>query len=139
MAQRNRDVDRERFWRLALAEFAASGLNVRAFCAREGLSEPSFYAWRREIARRDADAASGAARAEDPRGAPSKSAKQPQRSAPPKAMPQTAVVPQLIELVPQGGAAAPIEVATPDGFTIRLQNANQLGAVLAAFARRPAC
>jgi transposase len=27
---------------------------VRAFCERRRLSEPSFYAWRRELAKRDA-------------------------------------------------------------------------------------
>jgi hypothetical protein len=30
-----------------------SGLSVRAFCAREQVTEPSFYAWRREIGVRD--------------------------------------------------------------------------------------
>jgi hypothetical protein len=32
----------------ALARFRSSGLSVRAFCDRELLSEPSFYAWRAE-------------------------------------------------------------------------------------------
>jgi hypothetical protein len=32
-----------------------SGLSIRAYCARHGLSEPSYYAWRAEIARRDAE------------------------------------------------------------------------------------
>jgi hypothetical protein len=31
-----------------------SGLSVRAFCRQHNLSQPSFYAWRRTIAQRDA-------------------------------------------------------------------------------------
>jgi hypothetical protein len=31
-----------------------SGLTIRGYCLRHGLSEPSFYAWRGELARRDA-------------------------------------------------------------------------------------
>jgi hypothetical protein len=52
-----RDLKRERFWRGVLARFGASGLSVRRFCARERLSEPSFYSWRRVIGQRDAQAA----------------------------------------------------------------------------------
>jgi hypothetical protein len=39
-----------------------SGLSVRAFCREEKLSEPSFYAWRRTIAERDAELRSRAGR-----------------------------------------------------------------------------
>lgn len=42
------------FWRGHLARQPRSGLSIRAYCARQGLSEPSFYAWRAELARRDA-------------------------------------------------------------------------------------
>lgn len=55
MANRQRNAERERFWRSALKRQAASGLSVRAFCRREGLSEPSLYAWRTTVARRDAE------------------------------------------------------------------------------------
>jgi transposase-like protein len=48
-----RDRGKERFWRRAVRRWQRSGLGVRAFCAAEGLAEPSFYAWRRELARRD--------------------------------------------------------------------------------------
>lgn len=41
-------------WRDRVARWKASGLSVRAFCRAEGLSEPSFYSWRRTIAERDA-------------------------------------------------------------------------------------
>jgi len=33
------------------------GQSIRAFCDEHGLSEPSFYAWRRTIAERDQQAA----------------------------------------------------------------------------------
>ena len=47
---------KERFWRRMVRQWRKSGLSVRAFCAERGLSEPSFYAWRRTLAERDATA-----------------------------------------------------------------------------------
>ena len=47
---------KERFWRRVLRQWRGSGLSVRAFCEEQGLSEPSFYAWRRALAERDAAA-----------------------------------------------------------------------------------
>jgi len=55
MAEWKRDAEREAFWRRALARQRESGLTVRAFCRREGVSEPSFYAWRRVVRERDAE------------------------------------------------------------------------------------
>ena len=55
MAQgRTRDERKEQQWRRWLGEWQASGLSVRAFCARHGLTEPTFYAWRRVLAQRTA-------------------------------------------------------------------------------------
>ena len=56
MANVRRDLDKERFWRGVVRRHAASGLSARAFCRREKLGEPSFYAWRRTIRERDAAA-----------------------------------------------------------------------------------
>jgi transposase-like protein len=47
-----RDPSKERLWRQAVAEQRRSGQTVRAYCAQHGFSEPSFYAWRSELARR---------------------------------------------------------------------------------------
>lgn len=42
-------VDRDQFWRDAVAAFVASGLTVRAFCAARGLHERRFYTWRKTL------------------------------------------------------------------------------------------
>ncbi len=49
-----RDARKEQQWRRWIEAWRTSGLSVRAFCARHGLSPQSFYAWRRELQRRDA-------------------------------------------------------------------------------------
>lgn len=43
-------AERERFWRELLGRQARSGLSVRRFCGLEGVSEPSFYLWRKRLA-----------------------------------------------------------------------------------------
>ena len=48
-----RSKEKEAQWRKHLATYEKSGLGVRAYCKREGLSENLFYAWRREIRLRD--------------------------------------------------------------------------------------
>jgi hypothetical protein len=48
-----RDSRKEQQWRRWILQWHKSGLSVRAFCALNDLSQPSFYAWRREIKRRD--------------------------------------------------------------------------------------
>jgi hypothetical protein len=50
-----RDQRKEQHWREHIRDWQASGLCVRVFCVRRGLSQPSFYAWRRELQRRDSE------------------------------------------------------------------------------------
>jgi transposase len=47
---------KEQFWRRMVRQWRSSGLSVRDFCAESEIAEPSFYAWRRTIAERDAAA-----------------------------------------------------------------------------------
>ena len=46
-------VERQRLgedaWREVLAKFAGSGVSVRAFCAREGISHWTFNRWRKRL------------------------------------------------------------------------------------------
>jgi transposase-like protein len=49
----HRDPDKEKFWRRTLNEQAGSRQDVRGFCLAHGLTESSFYAWRRTIGERD--------------------------------------------------------------------------------------
>lgn len=46
--QRRRDAQA---WRELLGRFADSAVSVPAFCAREGISEASFYRWRSMLRR----------------------------------------------------------------------------------------
>lgn len=55
MSQRRvpRDAAKESRWREQVQAQALSGLSVRAYCRQQQLSEPSFYAWRKELAKRE--------------------------------------------------------------------------------------
>lgn len=54
MAQRLPDPSKELYWRRLLLQWRRSGLSIRAFCRDRAVAEPSFYAWRRTLAERDA-------------------------------------------------------------------------------------
>jgi hypothetical protein len=49
----HRGPERERHWRDAVADWKKSGQTIAAFCTARGLSQASFYAWRRKFARHD--------------------------------------------------------------------------------------
>jgi hypothetical protein len=59
--RQKRALELERRWRELLADHARSGLSIRAFCDQRRLNEANFYAWRRELAKRDAGRAKIAA------------------------------------------------------------------------------
>lgn len=57
-----RDRKKEAFWRGLVEGRSVSGLSVRAWCLKHSLRESSFYWWRRQLARRDAEVFSPVAR-----------------------------------------------------------------------------
>jgi transposase len=109
----NRRDAKERFWRQVIARHRASGLSIRAFCECEGLTESSFFLWRRELARRT----------------------EPGRAA------WATIVP--VRVVPDpSAAAAAIEIALPSGTVVRLRagfDEQALRQVLAALAEGQPC
>ena len=90
---RSRAATRE-LWLDRLARFPLSGLTPAQFCAQEGVSLPSFYAWRRRLTAPTPGptAAPDAGRPGEPRWLP----------------------------VRLSGAAAPLEVALPGGAILRI-------------------
>ena len=44
---------KEQLWREQVTSWQRSGLSIRQYCQQHQLNEPNFYAWRRELARRD--------------------------------------------------------------------------------------
>ena len=61
MPTRRPDPAREQLWRKRLARWKASGLHLREFCDRAGVTPTAFAHWRKEIAARDARWADAAA------------------------------------------------------------------------------
>jgi len=113
MASSKRSVEKEEFWRLVLAEHAASDLSVRAFCKREAISEASFYFWKRELVSRDAI----------PISQPKSPQFIPVRVVDPKPMPVVAD--------PIRSDSAVIEIGIPGGFTLRADAATDTERVAA--------
>jgi transposase len=54
MAKRQRDPERERFWRRTFSAWQASGQTIRQYCEQHDVTETSFHYWRRELRQRDA-------------------------------------------------------------------------------------
>jgi transposase len=54
MAKRQRNPDRERFWRHIFSAWQGSGQTIREYCEQHDLTQTSFHYWRRELRQRDA-------------------------------------------------------------------------------------
>ena len=102
----HRDAAKAKFWRQALRQFAASGQSVRAFRTQRGLSEPSFYAWRRTLAQREAAILAA-------------------KTGAPAASPAPAFVPIRLTATTSAGTTtpdtAPIEIVLPGGTRIHVR------------------
>ena len=114
MGNSNRSSEAESFWRSVHDKYRGSGLTVRAYCLRKDVSEASFYAWRKELAKRDSQRKSAArqqglipVRVAESVGHVSTGVEGPRRG----------------ELSVGGPWAAPlVEVVTPAGFTLRFRH-----------------
>ena len=91
--RKGRDPRLEQLWRGHFKRWRASGSTIRDYCREHRLAESSFHFWRREIARRDADAT----------------------PAPP------AFVPVVVTHATPNEAATPSEMATPAETPIEIE------------------
>mgnify|MGYP002636084455 FL=1 len=53
MANYRRSVEKEAYWRGQIERQSASGLSIRRWCRENGVSEPTYYVWRRKLQERD--------------------------------------------------------------------------------------
>ncbi len=129
MANHIRSEVKERFWREQLSGWQSSGLGIRAYCQQHQLSEQNFYAWRRELARRDqaaTPAPTASSATSTPRPASNTSPSQPKALASPTWMPVTLT----------GTASPVIEVQLPSGVQLRIPvGTESLETILAALHR----
>jgi hypothetical protein len=106
MANHRRSLAKESYWRRQLEGQAASGLSIRQYCRDQEFSEPSFYVWRRELAKRDKEIGS--------------------RSTRPAGL-------MAVDVIPSAGEVN-LEIEVADGVVIRLRegaSAETLARVLA--------
>lgn len=100
-----RSQAKERIWRQHIERQRQSKQTVHAFCAGAGISEPSFYAWRNELARRDSET-----------GQPARSKPQARRRT---ATPKPRALPVTIAVYPPAAAVVGhVEVVLPSGLLL---------------------
>lgn len=93
-------VAKRAFWRAAIRRQAESGLPVSRFCRREGLHPVTFYGWRRKL---QEESTAGAEEGRPVPGTPS-------------------LVPVQLLGAPEQAAAAAVEVISPGGWVLRVQD-----------------
>jgi hypothetical protein len=126
--QRRRDSEKERAWRRRLRDWRRSGLSVREFCDWHSLSEPSFYSWRRELARRDRETMPRRARPANGVAGPTAEA------------PQFLPVQVVADAALDSAASRCLEVHLPTGVRLRIPSGfgrQTLADVLAALGSAP--
>jgi transposase-like protein len=115
MARGERDRTKERYWRRHVAEWRRSDQSVRAYCKSAGVSEPSFYAWRRVLAERESLDGAGASQAGG-RGASDQAA-----ATRPGGRVATAISPFVpVRLVEDPTSTAAVEVVLRGGRVVRV-------------------
>ena len=109
MAKAWRDRGKERFWRQHLAAWRRSGRGIRDYCRNAGLSEPSFYAWRRVLAERQSERQSARRMVASAR----KQAERPEQST-------TAAAFVPVRLIEESAVAGSVEVMVRGGRVVRV-------------------
>ena len=113
-----RDLERERAWRALVDRQRQSGLSVRGFCQRELVSEASFYAWRRELLRRDGESSSVRPPDRQPAMRPVASRSSVGRRTPPTMMATTAAFLPVLMESHSAHMARVLEVTCADGSRV---------------------
>ena len=112
-----RDLERERAWREVMDRQRLSGLSVRGFCQRELVSEASFYAWRRELLRRDRESLSVRRTDREPGAQPAASRSAAAKRTPTPVATPAAFLPVLMESN-SDHVARVLEVTCPNGSRV---------------------
>jgi hypothetical protein len=111
-----KSVEKRRYWRAVVRRQEGSGLSVAAFCRSEGVSEASFYAWKRRLTR-DAGQVSGSRRPATPKTAARTAPRSRPKTASETAQLATGFVPVRIRDEPR---RAMFQVRWPGGFSVRI-------------------
>ncbi len=131
-----RDVGRGAYWRAVFREHAGSGLSIRRFCRENGISESTFFAWRKKLNKASlakngrVRTSEGSRRGRSPgkRSAGGKHATPSHGRDDPPANPGMAFV--AVKLLAQ---SEPIEVVHPQGCVLRIPSRADLDCLARIF------
>ena len=112
---RAKSVEKRRYWRAVVRRQEGSGLSVSAFCRSEGVSEASFYAWKRRLKGSSAQV-SGSRRA-TPKAAAGTTRKSRSKASGEPGPVAAGFVPVRIS---DGPRRAMFQVRWPGGFSVRI-------------------
>lgn len=117
-ARRGSRVEREALWRRRIEEQARGGMTAREFCRREGVSEPSFYQWRRRLAARPQGAQGDRRQAEPERWDAERGARSARGGACVPGAPKFA---RVLAGEPEAARRGLIEIQSRGGFVVRVE------------------
>ncbi len=110
-----KSVDRGLYWRSVFERYAESGLSVRRFCQENGISQSTFFAWRKKVGKEPSMADGGRV------GASS-------RSLDGKSQARPSFVAVKLPI-----ASEPIEIAHPLGYVVRVASGANLDSLIRIF------
>ena len=125
-SSKSKRTETREFWEEAIRLWADSGLSVREFCAREGLSEHTFYSRRRELqpenpAPEMSQESSGASDKEAVTGGRRRRRRRQKQAAGGDPPERTAPFVELVAPVPAGLCHCTLDLENSGGAKMRLQ------------------
>ena len=137
-----RSVGRSSYWRSVFEQHAESGLSIRRFCQEDGISQSTFYAWRKKLSK-ESLASSGQA-GTSKRMSGGKSPMKPsvgikavsrgsQRDDPQASNSTTSFVAVKFPAASELAESEPIEVVHPLGYVVRVGSGANLDCLARIF------
>jgi len=121
-----KSVGRGSYWRSVFERYADSGLSIRRFCQDNGISQSTFFAWRKRLSKETPLANSDRADTSDRNRGDKHTSSSARRDDQQAASPGTSFVAVKLPVVSESTESEPIEVVHPLGYVVRVASGANL-------------